>query len=759
MRTICPLCEATCGVRVDYAPDGACTVRGDEADPFSRGYICPKGVALAELANDPDRIREPMAREGNTWHTISWEEAFQRVAEGWQQIWDKYGRGAMGVYLGNPSSHNTALQLYGFPLFKLLQTPHFYTASTADQMPKHVAVGHMLGDAMSIPVPDLDRCDYLLLLGSNPVASNGSLMTAPDLPNRLKAIQKRGGKIVVVDPRRTETAKIADTHLSIRPGSDVYFLAALINVLFAEDRVAESHALNLCDGIDSLRNAVAPFTPQAVSARCGIDAETITELARELAEAPTAAIHGRMGTTTQDHGTITSWLIDVLHILTGNLDRPGGVMFTKAAHGPSNTKGESGQGKGFRTGRRKSRVRGYPEVMGEFPCGALAEEITTPGEGQIRGLFTVAGNPVLSTPDGATLDAALSQLEFMVSFDIYLNETTRHAHVILPDVTPLQRSHYDLIFSQLAIHNHARYVPPVEPVQGRPEGWEVLLRLAGIAAGLGPDIDLDMLDEQGVRQAIEREQKEPNSPIAGMDPDAIIAQLGARRGPERLLDFLLRTGPYGDGFRDGDDGLNLAQLESNPHGIDLGPLEPRLPEILRTPSGRISLAPAPFLEELATLDASGSTAPADGDLILIGRRHLRSNNSWMHNIPGLMTGKPRCTLMIHPDTAAAMGLREGQAVSATTDTGTVTLPVETTTDIMPGVVSIPHGWGHSADGIRLNVASAQPGVSANDLVSARRHDRFSGNAVLNGIPVKLAPEEAPATLESAVAAEMDDTSG
>jgi len=741
MRTICPLCEATCGVRVTMENGQPVAVRGDDQDIFSRGYICPKGVALHELASDPDRIREPMIREGETWRTVTWAEAFAAVDAGWKEIWKRYGKESLGVYLGNPSSHNLGIQTYGFPLFKALGTANFFSASTADQMPKHVSTGQLFGDGMSIAIPDINRTDYLLILGANPLESNGSLMTAPDLPERLKDIQRRGGRIVVIDPRRTRTAKMADAYFPIRPATDVLFLAALVQCLFAEGRVVDGGAIELSDGIDALEKAVAPFTPEDVSSHCGIPAESIRAIARELSESPTAAIHARMGTTTQDYGTITSWLVDIIHILTGNLDRPGGAMFTRVAHGGSNTKGTPGKGKGFVTGRRKSRVRSYPEVMGEFPCGAMAEEILTPGPGQIRSMLTVSGNPVLSTPDGDGLDEALASLEFMVSFDIYLNETTRHANVILPDISPLERPHYDLIFNQLTIHNYARYAPAVMPPTDRPAGWQVLLQLIGIAAGLGPDADLELLDEQGLRQAIEKEMKQPTSRIAHMDVDTVLEKLGNRRGPERIVDFMLRSGPYGDGFDDTVAGLSLDQLEAHPEGIDLGPLEPRLPEILRTPSGRIELVSEVFLSDLAGLAKKIKDTNGSAEVVLVGRRHLRSNNSWMHNVPSLVRGRERCTVLIHPDTAAEKHLVDGARAHVKTDTGQIEVTVEVTEDIMPGVVSVPHGWGHGLKGIRMEVAAQHAGANVNRLVDATRLDYHSGNAVLNGYTVELRPAE------------------
>lgn len=741
MRTICPLCEATCGVRVIMKEGQPVAIRGDENDLFSRGYICPKGVALHELASDPDRIRAPMIREGSTWRTVTWSEAFAAVEAGWKRIWSDYGREALGVYLGNPSSHNLGIQTYGFPLFKMLGTSNIFTASTADQMPKHVSTGQLFGDGMSIPIPDINRTDYLLILGANPMESNGSLMTAPDLPVRLKAIQQRGGRIVVVDPCRTRTAKMADVYHPIRPTSDALFLASLVQTLFAEGRVVGDGAIDFCEGLEALEQAVAPFTPERVAPHCGINAQSIRELARELSDAPTAAIHARMGTTTQDYGTITSWLVDILHILTGNLDRPGGAMFTRVAHGGSNTKGHPGTGKGFITGRRKSRVRGYPEVMGEFPCGAMAEEITTPGPGQIHGMLTVSGNPVLSTPDGDALDDALAQLDFMVSFDIYLNETTRHAHVILPDISPLERPHYDLIFNQLTIHNFARYAPAVLSPGDRPAGWQVLLQLIGIAAGLGPDADLDTLDEQGLRQVIAKEISQPASRIAHLDVDTILERLDTRRGPERIVDFLLRSGPYGDAFDNASDGLHLDLLQAHPEGIDLGPLQPRLPEILRTPSGRIELVSELFLADLAALSKTLAGDGVNGQVVLVGRRHLRSNNSWMHNVPSLVRGRKRCTMLVHPDTAAKKRLVDGGQAHITTKTGQIEVTVEISEDIMPGVISVPHGWGHHLDGVRLGVATQHAGANVNRLVDATRLDVHSGNAVLNGYAVEIGPAE------------------
>jgi len=732
----CPLCEATCGLAITTRGRSVEAIRGDEADVFSHGFICPKGPALKDLDADPDRLRAPQIRRGDTWTTVGWDEAFAEIDRRLSPIIATHGRNAVGVYLGNPSVHNTALSLYSRALLKILGTRSIFSASTVDQMPKQVAVALMFGTGLSVPVPDVDRTDYLLILGADPLVSNGSLMTAPDMKGKLRGIRQRGGTVVVIDPRRSRTAEEATRHLFIRPGTDALLLLALVQTIFAENRVDLGAAAPHVVGVERVREVAAPFTPERVAGHCGIPAETIRTLARELASAKTAAVYGRVGTCTQDFGTLASWLVDVLNTITGNLDRPGGAMFPKAAAGQANSRGAGGRGKGVRLGRHASRVRGLPELFGELPVAALPEEIETPGDGQIRALVTIAGNPVLSTPGGARLARALSRLECMVSFDIYRNETTRHAHVILPGYSPLENSHYDVAFTQLAIRNYARYSKPVFAApSGHPADWEAVLRLTAIVAGQGPSADPAMLDDMVATQQVESACGAGDSPIQGRDPAEILAALAPRRGPERLLDLMLRTGPYGDAFGATPGGLTLAVLEANPHGVDLGPLAPRLPEVLRTPSGKVELAPEAIVADVARLTARiAEPAP---DFVLVGRRQLRSNNSWMHNAPSLMSGKPRCTLQMHPADAGRLALADGGRARVTSAGGSVEVPVEVTDAIMNGVVSIPHGWGHSDPGAQLSVAAKQPGTNVNLLADHDRLDPLSGTSVLNGIPVAI----------------------
>ena len=739
----CPLCEATCGLELRLEGHDITLVRGDRDDVFSHGYLCPKGTALKQLEADPDRLRRPQVRRGDAWSEVSWEDALAEVERGLAPILERHGRDAVAMYIGNPNVHNLAGQLYNRVLIQALGSGNLYSASTVDQMPKQVSAGLMFGTGLSIPIPDIDRTDHLLMLGANPFASNGSLMTAPDYPGRIRALRARGGKLVVVDPRRSKTAEEADEHLFIRPGTDAHLLFGIVHTLFAEQLVSTGDVGAHVGGVDQVEELARDFAPGVVAPVCGIDAGTIRRTARELAAAERAAVYARIGTCTQEFGTLASWLVDVLNCLTGNLDRPGGAMFTKPAAGSANTGGTPGVGRGVRFGRRHTRVRGLPELFGELPVVCLAEEIDTPGDGQVRGMITVAGNPVLSTPDAGRLDRALSSLDFMVSVDIYRNETTRHADVILPPEGALARGHYDLAFYQLSIRNIANYSPPVVDLEpGEMAEAEILLRLANIVAGQGASADPAALDDAVVAGLVQKAVQRTGSNVEGREPDELLGALSSRRGPERILDLMLRTGPYGDGFGADPSGLSLAVLEQAPHGVDLGPLQPRVPEVLRTPSGKIELAPEPVVEDVGRLRASLSRG-RNGHFVLVGRRDLRSNNSWMHNLDVLVKGKERCTLQVHPDDAARLGLVSGGTACVRSRRGEVAVAVEVTDAIMPGVVSIPHGWGHGMDGADQSVAAGRPGVNTNLLADGELFDPLSGNAVLNGIPVSVEPMPVP----------------
>ncbi|MHC8345790.1 molybdopterin oxidoreductase family protein [Pseudomonas sp. RT6P73] len=691
----CHLCEAICGLTIETSEvEGGgvqiTSIKGDPLDTFSRGHICPKAVALQDIQNDPDRLRQPMLRVGSEWQPIEWEDAFSLVAERLAAIQEHHGQNAVAVYQGNPSVHNYGLMTHSNYFLGLLKTRNRFSATSVDQLPHHLTSHLMYGHGLLLPIPDIDHTDFMLILGGNPLASNGSIMTVPDVEKRLKAIQARGGKVVVVDPRRSETAAIADQHLFVRPGGDAALLFGLLNTLFTEGLTSDSHLP--VDGLEDVRQAIATFTAETMSPLCAVPAEQIRQLARDFAAAPTAVCYGRMGVSTQAFGTLCHWLVQLINLVTGNLDRVGGALCTE----PAVDLVASTSGGHFNLWQ--SRVSGRPEYGGELPVSALAEEMLTGGEGQVRALITVAGNPVLSTPNGRQLEQALDGLEFMVSIDLYINETTRYADLILPSTSALENDHYDTTFNMFAVRNVTRFN---RAILGKPEGalhdWEIFVGLAqAFAAKTGKEL-------------------KPTIP------------------PAQMIDRGLRMGFYGDAS---PHKLSLATLFDHPHGVDLGALKSNLAPRLKTANQRVQAAPAAILADLARFAAL--QAPAADELLMIGRRHVRSNNSWMHNYHRLVKGKPRHQLLMHPDDLGSRGLSDGQRVRVTSRVGMIEVEVVASLDMMKGVVSLPHGWGHARPGVQMTIASGQPGSSANDLTDECQLDELSGNAALNGVPVTVA---------------------
>jgi len=735
VHRICPLCEATCGIVVTARDREVVDLRGDKLDPFSRGYICPKAHGLKGLQEDPDRLTRPLRRRGKDFEEIGWDEAYAEAIERLTALRTKHGPDALGTYVGNPTAHSMHAMVYGPVLQRALGTKNRFSASSADQLPKMVSAGLMFGAGLLVPVPDVDRTDFLLILGANPRVSNGSLMTAPDMPGRLDAIRARGGKVVVIDPRRTETADKASEHVFITPGTDAAFLFAMLHVMFDEGLVRLRRAEGLVKHVDEVKAVVARFSPERVAAFTGIAPDVTRRLTRELCKADKAACYGRIGTTCQRFGSIASWAVDLVNVLSGNLDRAGGAMFTRPAanRGGNRKPGVSG-GPGVKLGGRKSRVRGMPYMFGEFPVATLADEILTEGPGQIRGMLTIAGNPLSSAPGVSRMEEAFASLDTLVSVDFYVNETTRYAHLILPPPAPLEKSTYDLALYQLAVRNVAKYSPAaIERSPGQPEEWEILATLAKGMLGMG-QLNLKQADDYLLAQLV-REEVGDGGRWPDLTASEAIEKLGPTIGPERVLDLLLRTGPFGDGFGRAPGGLSLSALMAAPHGVDLGALQEELPHALRTPDALIDLAPALLLDEVPRLEAELDVAAAP--LRLIGRRHLRSNNSWMHNITTLTKGPRRCTLLVHPADAASAGLSAGDTVRVASDTGTVQAEVEISEEMMPGVISLPHGFGHDVEGARQAVASQQPGANVNRLSDPSFVDSISGNAAFNGLPVRL----------------------
>ena len=707
----CNLCEAICGLTIEHDGQQVVSIKGDKDDPLSRGHICPKAIALQDIHADPDRLKTPVRRTENGFEPISWEDAFDLVESKLMKIRQEHGDDSVALYLGNPTVHNSGALLFQKYLKQSLNTRNRFAATSVDQLPHHLAASLMFGHGLMIPIPDIDNADYMLILGANPAASNGSLMTAPDVKNRLKAITKRGGKVILVDPRRTESAKLATDHHFIRPGTDVFLLAAILNCLFENKNKAVDlgRLSSFTKGVDQLKEAVAEFTPQKVSKITGIDAATIENIAAEFATAKRAVVYGRMGVSTQPHGGLCHWIINGINLVSGNLDRSGGQMFAKPA---VRLVGKSGTTHEF--GRWKSRVRGLPEFEGDLPVAVLAEEILTPGKGQVKALVTSSGNPVLSTPNGVQLEQALEQLDFFVAHDIYINETTRHADLILPSPSGLETDHYDFVFLALAVRNVSKYSPQIfAPAAGSMYDWQIMKELAL------------------------RLMPKPTG-IAGRLRTGIQKRILRWLTPDRMLDLGLKIGPYGI-FR---KGLSLKRLKANPNGIDLGELQPVLPAGLRTTDKKIDAAPQVYVSHLKQavipqLKAATESQPKANEFSLIGRRHLRSNNSWMHNSKRLVKGADRCTLMMHSNDAQTLNLVDGAPVAISSSVGSVKAPLEITDEIMPGVVSLPHGYGHHRPKTKLSVATEHAGVSINDLTDDKIVDNLTGNAAFSAQTVRI----------------------
>ena len=690
LRT-CNICEAMCGLEIKYQDKEILSIKGDKEDPFSQGHICPKATALQDFYHDKERLKTPIKRTENGWVDISWEDAFDEIIEKFQTIQETQGKNALGVYLGNPNAHNLGNAMFLPSFIKSLGTVNRYSSASTDQMPHHVASNYMLGAGILIPVPDIDRTDFMLIIGGNPVVSNGSMMTAPNVLGRMKAIQKRGGKVVVVDPRRTETAKMADEHLFIRPEKDALLLLSMIHTVFANQQIDLGHLENYVEGVDKIESLVKNFSPQEMSPYIGIDASAIEKLATDMASAKSAVCYSRMGASTQTFGGLCQWLTNVFNIITGNFDSEGGAMFPQPAFDLLR-RTERGQKTSY--GRYQSRVRKLPFFNGEFPVATLADEITTPGQDQIKALITVAGNPVLSSPSGDKLAVAFEELDFMVSVDIYLNETTKHANIILPATTGLENSHYDIFFNSFSVRNNAKYSAPLfEKEDNQRADWEILKEIAARLSG------------------------RPNDGFT----------------PEFVLDMELKSGPYGN------QGLSLQKLIDNPHGVDLGALKPCLVERIKTADGKVNLAPQLYLDDIPRLKDMLSQPARDKDypFDLIGRRLARSHNTWTQNSKRLVKGKNPVTLQLNPKDAINLGVENGQLLSVSSNVGEIKIEALINDDILQGVVSMPQGWGHNQKDTGMSIAATQPGVSINDLTDANRVDLLTGNAALNGTKVNI----------------------
>lgn len=704
----CTLCEAMCGIEVTTQEREILSIAGDKQNPFSEGHVCPKAMALKDLYEDPDRIKKPLEKTASGWQELEWDEALDKVAQGLFDVQQKHGTESVATYLGNPNAHNMGSILFGPYFYRALRSHNRYSATSVDQLPHHIVSRQLFGHQSQIPIPDIDHTHYFMIIGGNPLASNGSIMTVPHIKRRLKAVQSRGGKVVVVDPKKSETADISSEHHFIKPGTDALLLLAMLNTLFAEGLNKPGKLEELTPKLSLIEAYVAPYPASRVAALTGMDEQEIKDIVRGFCAAESAVCYGRMGASVQAFGTLTQYLIMLFNILTGNLDRQGGMMFTQPA---ADLLPHSGRGT---IGQYHSRVRKLPAFAGEFPVSALAEEILTEGEGQIKGMVIGAGNPILTTPNGQQLDTAFESLEFVVAVDFFITETSRHANIILPPVTALERDHYDVVFHNFAVRNSTKFSPAIfEPSDDSRTDWQIYLGLAE---------RLDALNGASTEKYAALWQKEPTG----------------------VVNDLLRMSDY----RHEGERLNIGLLKRLPHGIDLGPLREDLPNAIYHSDKQIDLSFDYFMGDLQRLnDTFFADKPAEenGQLQLIGRRHLKTNNSWLHNsqrmVKGTKGGLSRCTAQLHPDDAQRLAVTDKQMITVSSRVGSIQIPAEITEKIMPGVISIPHGWGHNKKGMRWKVAQEHAGVSVNDLTDEMVLDELSGNAVLNGVPVSVTPIE------------------
>jgi anaerobic selenocysteine-containing dehydrogenase len=712
-----------CGVKITLKSGKIESIRPDHDNVWSRGHICPKGTTLANLHDDPDRIRGPMIRENDRWREAGWEEALRHCEKLIHKVHAAHGSSAMSMFTGNMVGKSFDIGRHLMLFMAQAKLGSYYSSSTVDQQPKNLSSMLLYGDMWKIPIPDIDNTKLFVCMGANPSASKGSILSHRDVMGAIRALRARGGRVIVIDPVQTGTAQKADQWISIVPGTDAALLFAIVHTLFQEQRVRLRHLAHLVNGVDALREAAEPFSPEAVADFCGVPATVIRTLTREISEASSAAVYGRIGLCTQRFGSLASWLIDAIAILTGNMDRFGGLMFsTQTAPHLELTPPYPADAPIF---GRRSRVRGARSIIGQLPASCLAEEIDTPGDGQVKGLVTLGANPVVSVPGSDRLDAALPQLDFMISLDNYLNETTRHAHVILPSPSVLESAHWDIWAWPWSLTSGGHYSAPLYKAD-RMEEWRVLVTLGCLCGGKKLDqIDLDALDRDYFSAMCVQVKVDP----------AKVLRMSPKPGPERVLELAIRSGPFGDRYGERPDGVTLETFKARPHGILFGPAQPKIEKVLKTPSGKIELAPEHLLNDIPRLRAAMQEPRSE--TLLVSRRHLNSMNSWMHNIEVLVKGPERCTLFIHPEDAQRIGVADGEVVCVTSTEGSAQVAAEVTDGIRPGVVSLPHGWGHDRPGSRTRVASRRPGVNSNRINPGRLVDEASGNAVVNGVPVKI----------------------
>ena len=701
----CHLCEAMCGLEIEVENNQVLSIKGHKEDIYSKGHICPKGVALKELHEDPNRLKKPVQRTENGWREISWTAAFDIVEKELKKIRKKDGNDAIATYTGNPTVHNTGTALTLYDTVNAINTKNRYASHSLDSVPVFLVNQMMFGHAMLAPVPDIENLDYFLIIGANPLASNGSFMSTPDIKGKIKRIKEKGGKVVVIDPRKTETAKKASEHYFIKPEMDVLLLLGIINEIFKRDIRRDDPCISYSKGLEDLKQLAQDYPIEIISPLTAISENNILQIVEDLIQSKSPVVYGRLGVNTQRFGTLCQWLITSINVLLGQLDKKGGLLFTLPAIDYVTLMAH--ESKMF---RYKSRLKEYGEIVGEYPTATMAEEMLTPGKGQIKALLSIAGNPARSAPNSTQVEEALQGLDFMVAVDMYINETTQYANIILPPAVGLETMHYSFVLHMVATQNTTKFSPPPLSIDAEQRyDWQIMTELQ--------------------RRLFD------GNPIK-----SIQNYITSKISPKRKLDLALKTGPYGiwGGRRFKKDGLSLAKLEKIKEGVLLEELKPQLPKRLFTSDKKVNLAPDLFVKELENVKTLLSqNKHTDYPFTLIGRRHLRSNNSWMHNLPILQGGSRKCTAMIHPTDAAKLSLSNDQEVEVYSKLGSISIAVEITEDVIPGTISIPHGWGHAGKNIQLDVAQKDQGVNVNKLMDHERLDPLSYNMAFNGHPVGI----------------------
>ena len=720
--TFCRICEALCGLEVDVADGRVVDIRPDPAHVATGGFGCPKGLKQHRILGSPDRLRTPMKREGSSWREATWEEALADIGSRVKHLVGEHDPDAIAMYVGTAAGFSVLHPIFAQGFMDGIGSRSMYASATQDCANKFAVAREVYGFALTQPFPDIDRVKCLIVVGGNPVVSKWSFLQVPNPSRRIRDVAARGGRVWVVDPRRTETARVATDHVFIRPDTDPFFFLAFLNELIATGGVNHDRVARHMSGFEAIEALARPWTPERTEPVTRIPAATLREMVRSYREADGAALYCSTGVNMGRNGSLAFWLQEVINAVSGNLDRRGGTLVGNGIFDFA----RFGKNYGVMTKRHASRLGGFTSVNDAFPGGMLADEILTPGPRQVRALFVTGGNPLITMPNSARLRDALRDLELLVCVDVFLNETASLAHWVLPATSPLQRPDLPFVFPLFLGMQARPYLQATEAVVP-PDGLQ--RDEATIYLDLARACDVGLFGSKVARRAME-----------------LLSRLHARLHPERapgvpqewILSALLRLG--GEGRFDALLGQRHGRLRPDHAGGDF------LGKRCVTDDGRVQLAPPVLLEQARKLEADFALEGAgDARLRLITRRAVTTHNSWTHNFEDFVSGgRDTNRLYVHPADAARLGIASGDYADVVSETATVRLPVDLLDDLQPGTVALPHGWGHQ-HAAGLGVASRTRGVNVNILAAdgADRLERVSGMAHLTGLPVEVRRASGP----------------